>query len=40
VLFNAAEIRKGQKVDPQVDTVNLVVKEHGNGMETKAVQGG
>ena len=40
MLFNAAGIRKGQQVDPQADTVHLVVKEHGNGMETKAVQGG
>jgi hypothetical protein len=40
IIVNAAGLRKGSQVDTKaVDGVHLVVKDHGPGMETKAVQG-
>jgi hypothetical protein len=40
VLVNAAGLRKGNQVDTHtVDGVHLFAKDHGPGVETKAVQG-
>lgn len=40
MLVNAAGLRKGSQVHTQtVDGLHLFAKDHGPGMETKAVQG-